>query len=273
LSVVEDVDRYRFIEPGPFQHGELEVTPEDIIANLPYRDKCVLWFDHHISNRLDYDFRGSWWVAPSAARVIFEYYDDGNLGEFEELVEITDRIDGATLTETEIRNPDGYILVSMTIDGKVIEDEPYWLKLVDLLRANDLNALMADEEVERRCREFQGINAEYGRVIKLYSEMRDNVLLTDFRNKWSGEQGNRFLAYTLFPECDIWIKVMNSTHNPDQTQISVAHSIFRRSATINVGELMKKYGGGGHKGAGGCRVLKSEADNLIAEIIETCRHS
>jgi hypothetical protein len=72
--VVEDVDRYRFIEPGPFQTGALDVTPEDLIANLPYRKGCAMWFDHHISNKLEHDFRGAWWVAPSAARIIYEHY-------------------------------------------------------------------------------------------------------------------------------------------------------------------------------------------------------
>ncbi len=273
LSVVEDVDRYRFIEPGPFQHGEFDVTPEDIIANLPYREGCAIWFDHHISNKLDHDFRGSWWIAPSAARVIYEYYTDSSLEEYDELVGITDRIDGATLTEAEIGDPHGYILVSMTIDGKRQEDESYWLKLVELLRANDLNALLADEDVKKHCFKYQEVNVEYGEAIGLYSDMEDNILVTDFRRRWHGERGNRFLAYTLFPECDIWVKIIDYPDDSNTALISVAHSIFKRTSDINVGELMRRYGGGGHRGAGGCRLPKLEAEKAFREIIEACKRS
>lgn len=247
------------------------MTSEDIIANLPYRSGCGLWFDHHLSNKVDVDFSGSWWVAPSAARVIFEYYSDSDMVEFDELVEVTDRIDSAELTMDEIKAPRGYILVSMTVEGKRPQDEPYWLRLIELLRANDLAVLMADKEVARRCEEFQVVNEEYSRAVRRHSGMDGNVLVTDFRRVWHGEPGNRFLAYTLFPEADIWVKAMGHPIDQERAHIAVGHSPFNRTSTVNVGELLSKYGGGGHKGAGSCRPLKGEADRVLREIIEACR--
>jgi len=266
------VDRYQFTEPGPFQHGELEITADDIIANLPYRSGCAMWFDHHISNTADEDFRGSWWVAQSAAMVIYKYYNEGKLVDYAELVDITDRIDGAILTAEELRDPKGYILVSLTIDGRLKEDEPYWLRLIELLRGNNLRTLMNDEEVSKRCFDYQEINSEYGEVLGLYSDMEANVLVTDFRNRWNGVLGNRFLAFTLFPECDIWVRIMKYTHDEEKESISVGRNIFNDTSTINVGGLLSKYGGGGHKGAGGCQTLKGEADRVLREIIEACKH-
>ena len=273
LSLVEDIDRFRFIEPGPFQQGELEITSDDIIANLPYRPGCAMWFDHHLSNETIEDFRGSWWVAPSAARVIYEYYANGNLKELEELVTITDRIDSATLTAEEIRDPSGYILISMTIDGRIQEDEPYWLTLVELFKKNDLKATLAHEDVRKRCDNYQEVNAEYGEVLGLYSDLDDNVLVTDFRKRWNGELGNRFLAFTLFPECDIWVRIMDSPNKRNESAISVGRSIFNQISRVNVGELLSRYGGGGHVGAGGCRVSKNEDDRILKEIIEACKHT
>jgi len=266
LCVVEEVDRLQFIEPDALQHGEGSITHEDIIANLPFRPGCAMWFDHHTSNTTDQEFKGSWWVAPSAARVIYEYYSNGKLNEFEELVEITDRIDSGAITAPEVRDPKGYFLISMTIHPKQPNDEPYWVKLVNLLKTNDLNKISADVDVRRRCASYSTRNAEYGEAIGLYSDKDKNVLITDFRRRWHGEEGNRFLAFSLFPECDIWVKVMDHTTDRSLASFSVGHSIFKRTSDIDVGELLSKFGGGGHKGAGGCRVLKKDADRVLKEI-------
>lgn len=211
-------------------------------------------------------------MAPSCARVIYEYYSNGKLDEFDELIEITDRIDSASLTETELRDPRGYVLLSMTIHSKNPNEEPYWLKLVKLLETNDITKVMADDEVRHRCESYYAMNTEYGEVIGLYSDMDQNVLVTDFRKRWSGEEGNRFLAFSLFPECDIWVKVMDHPSDKSLASFSVGRSIFHHTSNINISDLMAKFGGGGHKGAGGCRVPREDADRVLKEIIEACKH-
>ena len=40
-------------------------------------------------------------------------------------------------------------------------------------------------------------------------------------------------------------------------------------AKTNVGELMSKYGGGGHKGAGTCQLEVANADEQLLEILDT----
>ena len=271
LSELEDVDRYQFTEPGRFQSGEGEVIPDDIITNLPYRHGCALWFDHHFSSKIDdVDFCGSWWIAPSAARVIYEYY--GRLAEFDELINITDRIDSAQLSRDEILEPSDYFLVSLTIDGKHQQDESYWLHLINLLRQNDLKLLISDKDVQQQCQKFHTINDEFILSLKRHSEIRENILLTDLRGIRQRESGNRFIPYVLYPDVDIWIKVIDHQSDPDKTRISVGHSIFKRTSPINVGQLLTGYGGGGHRGAGSCRPLKSETDRVLNEIVEFCRH-
>ena len=44
-------------------------------------------------------------------------------------------------------------------------------------------------------------------------------------------------------------------------------SILDRSCRTNVGELMLKYGGGGHHAAGTCQVNNDQAAALLKEII------
>jgi len=273
LNIVEDCDRVRFIEPGPFQAGEGEVTPDDIIANLPYRKGCAIWFDHHLSNKLEgVDFRGSWWIAPSAARVIYEYYGhDEALAGFDELIQITDRIDSASLTAAEISDPQGLILVSMTVEGKRLQDEPYWLRLIDLLKRNDTAYLLKDAEVTHRCQELTASNHEWTQALNSHFKLDGNVLLTDFREVFHGEHGNRFLAFALWPTCNVWVKIFDHPNDDSRVQISVGHSIFNKTCKVPVGDLMAKYGGGGHKGAGTCRPKKEEADQVLREILDVLK--
>ncbi len=39
-------------------------------------------------------------------------------------------------------NPQGYVLISMTTDGRNAGDEPYWLKVINLLRDTTLEEML-----------------------------------------------------------------------------------------------------------------------------------
>ena len=51
------------------------------------------------------------------------------------------------------------------------------------------------------------------------------------------------------------------------TVLATGKSIFDRGCKTNVGELMLKYGGGGHDAAGTCQVENANADAALQEII------
>ena len=82
ITKFEDIDSYLFVEPKFMQDGLVEVRNGDIIANLPYHPNCTLWFDHHITNttpqfdRPIMPGKGGFRLAPSAARVVCEYYTE-----------------------------------------------------------------------------------------------------------------------------------------------------------------------------------------------------
>ncbi len=52
------------------------------------------------------------------------------------------------------------------------------------------------------------------------------------------------------------------------TVFATGKSIFDRSSKTNVGELMLKYGGGGHKAAGTCQIDNQRADEVEQELIK-----
>ena len=91
----------------------------DVLANVPYAEGAGLWFDHHASEdeRLELaelDFEGASVPAPSAAQVIWDYYggEDTFGTHLLPLLEAVNKTDSGDLTEEEILDPEGWILLS-----------------------------------------------------------------------------------------------------------------------------------------------------------------
>jgi nanoRNase/pAp phosphatase (c-di-AMP/oligoRNAs hydrolase) len=51
------------------------------------------------------------------------------------------------------------------------------------------------------------------------------------------------------------------------TVFATGKSILDRSSRTNIGELMLKFGGGGHHAAGTCQVANDQAEAKLAELI------
>jgi len=294
VTKFETIDSYLYVEPKFMQDGLVEIRPGDIITNLPYHPNCTLWFDHHITNTTP-NFpqpivigQGGFRLAPSAARVVYEYYTEignrhqamgnskirpGEILSFlnteriKYLLHEADRIDAGKLEPQDVLNPQGYVLVSMTTDGRNAGDEPYWLKIINLLRDQTLEETLNDPDVKARC---QRIRDEQERLRKLLLErtiMKGNVIYCDLRGVKEIPDGNRFLIFTLFPKGNIQVKVTQDSQRENTTAISVGYNIFNPTSNVNVGELLKNYGGGGHKVVGSSRVPNEKAEQAIAEIL------
>jgi hypothetical protein len=299
LTKFEAIDGYLFVEPKFMQDGLVEIRAGDIIANLPYHPNCTLWFDHHVTNTTP-DFakpimlgKGGFRLAPSAARVVYEYYKElGNnqqpTGSDEEknirltnqeiiafldserinyLLHETDRIDAGKLEPQDVLDPQGYVLISMTTDGRNAGDEPYWLRIIELLRDASLEEVLRDPEVSRRCQQIRDEQEQLRKLLLARTIMKGNVIYVDLRGIEEIPDGNRFLIFTLFPQGNIQVKVADDKQRANTTSISVGYNIFNTTSNVNVGELLSHHGGGGHKVVGSCRVPNDQAELAIREIV------
>ncbi len=259
----------KWVQPNDLQQGLVDVYEGDIIANLPYDERCSLWFDHHYSNRIDKPFEGSFKIAPSAAGVIFEYYKDRFRRDYNELIRETDKIDSANLSLDEVLHPEkyDYVLLSMTVLGRDEHEEDYWNKLVHLLRKFDLEKVLDDPEVKERCKSTIEQNSKYQKILTGNTKLIKHVSVTDFRSFHKTPTGNRFLVYSLFPEAVVSVKIRYEKNNREKVSVSVGHSIFNKNCNVNVGLMLSQFEGGGHHGAGACTFHISKAENYIYEII------
>ena len=261
----------KWVEPSEIQKGQVEIMEGDILANLPFDDRCYMWFDHHCTNEINKPFRGVFKIAPSAAGIIHEYYADSFSRDFSELVRQTNKIDSADLTLDEVLHPEKfpYILLSMTILNREKQDESYWNDLVDLIGRYDIPRVLEKPEVKSRCQKAIENNRIYKDLLLKHTRIQDHVAITDFREFEITPEGNRFLVYSMFQDASAHIKIRYSDKDRTMVALSVGHSIFNNNCRINAGKLLSRFEGGGHRGAASCRFHVEKADEYIPKIIDT----
>lgn len=271
LYEAEDItEPVKWVEPNDMQRGMVDVQKGDIIANLPYDDRCTLWFDHHHTNKIDKPFEGAFKMAPSAAGLIFNHYKGRFKHDYSELIKETDKIDSADLSLDEVLYPEKYgpVLLSMTVQGRNEYDESYWNRLVHLLRKFDINEVIKDPEVNKRCKAVVEKNKFFKDILKEHTELRGHVSITDFRSLPKTPVGNRFLVYSMFPEAVVSVNIRYDDEDKRRVAVSAGHSIFNRNCKVNVGRLLSVFGGGGHRAAASCRFDADKADDYIPKIID-----
>ncbi len=273
ITTMEDVNSLELIHPQDITDNKFEVREGDILANLPYHPNCSLWFDHHEltdSNRKPPKvFKGRHAILPSVARVVYEYYRSEKLKHFEPLIAETDRFDSAQLTIEDISDPRGAILLGFTIDPRTGFgiDKDFFMTLVELLKTSAIDDVLRTPEVARRVNIYLENDFKFLQVLNDHTRIDTNVIITDFRKLTSIPVGNRFLIYTLYPECNVSVRIQWGPRRKF-VATTIGHSILNRTCKTDIGRLCSEYGGGGHKGAGACPLDPASADNKLDEIIK-----
>jgi len=281
LSYLGLINEWKFVHPKDIQDGMVEATDNDILANIPYIKGCKLWFDHHSSEseRLGSHayFEGVSKVAPSCARVVYEYYGgDAKLGKFQEMIHYVDKVDSGDLTADEILDPKGWILLGFIMDPRTglgrfrnftISNYDLMTNLAKACAEKTIYEILEMPDVKERLDFYFQQRELFIEMVKKYTKIDGNVLLVDMRGIDTIYAGNRFIIYTLYPDQNISIWVVDG-RNKSNVAITVGHSIINRTSTVDVGSLLLFYGGGGHRQVGTCQVSYDEADRIVSEIIE-----
>jgi oligoribonuclease NrnB/cAMP/cGMP phosphodiesterase (DHH superfamily) len=274
LKENEKIDDIFLVHPQFITDKKVEITSNDILANLPYHPACGKWFDHHLltesNEKPPEKFVGKFGLAQSAAQLVWEYY--GKPARFAALVEGTNRLDSANLTSEDVLDPKGFILFGYTIDGRsgLGPYEDYFVRCVDWVSRLPIDEVLRQPEVADRVARLKKENSLFRQALESHSRMEGNVVVTDFRDLAEIPAGNRFIIYTIFPQSNVSLRIHWGPKR-EFVVAAVGHSIFRRTCKTNVGELMSRYGGGGHKGAGTAPLPVAVAEAKLAEILQTLK--
>jgi hypothetical protein len=266
-----DLQDIEFANAGKIDNGEVHLDPDEewIIADLPYIPGAKMWFDHHDSN-IDGNHDGIEGIrelADSCAGLIAEHY---GITKYGDLPEIVDRIDSARYTEDDILNPHGWSLISFIIN--VNRDYDFYRHLIDLMRVHGDNAdkILEDERVGELAASYRIGLGEAIEFVRDNAEIDGRVMIIDYRERPEFRR-YKLIEYFLFPdrpECNASIKIYNADGDNDRVLIRVGYSLTNGTCGVHMGDMMKRYGGGGHKKAGGARVHSEDVDRICQEIIE-----
>jgi hypothetical protein len=276
------MDEMVYAHPKDLQDGKIAVGKNDILANVPYVPGCGLWFDHHSSEHerlaLGGKYEGSSKQAPSAARVICDYYGAEKFSRFKEMLEYVDKVDSGQLTEQEILQPQGWVLLGFICDPRTglgyhkdyrISNLAFMNELVEHIRSKGIEEILALPDTRERIELYLDQDQKARDFLRRRSRVEGPVLITDGRGAEETPPSNRFLIYSLYPETNISVRLIDG-RDRQFVSFSVGYSILNRTATVDVGSLMLKYGGGGHKKVGTCQVPYAKADDVLQEVVKAC---
>lgn len=282
LKEVNMIDDIKFVHPKDVQDGLIDIDGSDILANIPYVPGCGLWFDHHSSEdeRKSYGyFMGmSDPCAPSAAHVIYNYYGGKQRfynAHFDELIKAVDKADSARFTVEEVLHPKGWELLAFIMDPRTglgryrdyrISNYQLMMDMIDYCQKMDVNEILAIEDVQERVKRYFEQDELFQDMIRKNSTVHGNVLVIDLLNQEEIYTGNRFVPYSLFPEQNISVQMIWGLKKQNIV-LTCGRSIINPTSKTDVGSLMLKYGGGGHKRVGTCQVPVEDASTILKEIV------
>lgn len=276
------IDEWTFVHPKDLQDGLFKPNENDVLANVPFVKGCGMWFDHHSSEseRLGWDQKvsGESRLAPSAARIIYEYYGGSEkFPLYEDMIIAVDKVDSGNLTKEEILNPTGWILLGFISDPRTglgrfrdfrISNYQLMEELINHFRNYSIEEILDLPDVSERVDLYMEQTALFKEMIFEYTKIENNVILTDLRGVETIYTGNRFLIYSLFPEQNVSLWIVDGKQKQN-VSIACGYSILNRSCNVDIGSLMLKYGGGGHKMVGTCQVPYDSANTVIPELIKS----
>jgi nanoRNase/pAp phosphatase (c-di-AMP/oligoRNAs hydrolase) len=248
---------------------------------VPYVEGCGLWFDHHSSEherlQLEGKYKGESRVTPSCARIIYEYYGGKErFPQFDDMMEAVDKVDSGNLTIEEVQNPTGWILIGFLMDPRTglgrfrnftISNYQLMEKLLVACASMTTEEILAMPDIQERIELYNEQTAKFKEMVLAHTKTDGNLIISDLRGVDPIYTGNRFMIYSMYPQQNIsaWIV---SGKGGQGCSAAVGYSILNRSATLDVGSLMLKYGGGGHKKVGTCQFSNETMNEGLAAMLK-----
>ncbi|NOQ35766.1 MAG: exopolyphosphatase, partial [Methylococcaceae bacterium] len=247
LDLIEDI---KFVHPKDMQDGKIEISDNDITTNLPYVEGVNLAFDHHLSETIRNEKKDNHIIdpdAPSAARVVYDYY--GGKERFPEnwteMMEAVDKGDSAQFSREEILNPKGWVLMNFLMDARTglgrfrdftVSNYQLMLALIHYCKDHSIEEVLKLSDVKERVTLYMEHEEQAKEQIKRCASVHGNLVVLDLRQEETIYAVNRFMIYALFPDTNISIHVMWGLKQQN-TVFAIGKSILNRSSNTNVGEL------------------------------------
>ena len=182
----------------------------------------------------------------------------------------------SNFAQDEILHPGGWTLLSFLMDARTglgrfkdftVSNYDLMMALIDYCADHSIDQILQLRDVKERVDLYFELEEKFKDQIKRCAIVHGKLVVLDLLNEEIIYPGNRFMIYAMYPECTISMHIIWGLQKQN-ISFAVGKSILNRSASIRIGELMLKYGGGGHDAAGTCQIGPELAGAVRSELIQ-----
>lgn len=232
------------------------------VVDFHFHRRAEYWFDHHPTTFLtpedeslfvEDDKRSFDPTSPSCPPIILKHaretwgWDPGD--RWDELVHWSNIIDAAGFKHAKqaLFDMDPALRIMRALTAA--PNYQFHDRVFHLIRTQSLMQVAADVDVDDA---YQRAARNRDRAIEAFpATMRERsvtAMLADLRSKKIRRE--RFAPFYLYPELHYAVTMLPTRAG---VHITAASNPWNRpSNPVHLGELLKRYGGGGHEGVGGC---------------------
>lgn len=265
LSYKTGIKNIKFSSPSL---DKQKIDKKTILADVEYSPKCGLWFDHHISNKGNKNFKGSYALEKSCARVIYNYYNKEFPDYYKRLIQLVDKADAGEFTKQEIKQQSNLYLLNMVglfypFKNKRIKNKFLSKLLKDILQRKEINEVIQEDSIKKTINDYKKeLKKTLNYIKKKKKIINKKILYLESSKRLISDS---FAIYIQHPQITYF---MNIKSKKNMIGILIAKNKFKKVKSANIVKIMKKYKGGGHPGIGGCIIPKKHKQKTIDEIIK-----
>ena len=260
------------------------LPPASAIVDFLYHPDARFWIDHHATAFLtpeakqsyEDDRNGRFLVydarARSCAALLWRLAKGVSSApqRFGEMAAWADRIDSANYLSVQqaVYGSDPALEINHSL--AIEADDAYGHLLLHALRTSSLSAVARRPEVRWRVDEVRARTARGMREVERSSHLEGDVAVIDVAPEPDATI-NRYSAYAVFPDARYSVALIRN--GPD-AKITAMRNPWLEFESVELGELFRKFGGGGHQRVASV-VLRpdsgTEPEAVLREIVREIR--
>jgi oligoribonuclease NrnB/cAMP/cGMP phosphodiesterase (DHH superfamily) len=256
-----------------------------VLVDFMYHPKAAWWFDHHEtsfihpawkekynnddSHAFDPSFKSGCGLTLAYLKKKHKYKVPEHI---EYLVRWGDVIDSAGYKNAKqiVERKEPALQLMLFLDSLDRTNQRIYQTriagIIKQLATKSIGEIINQPVIARKIKKYLADARMSAKIFKKLAILKNKVVFIDKTN--NEISGSHFLAFYLYPKSFYSVSVSKFG---GYYHVSAGDNPWNRvlGSDINIGEIMKKYGGGGHKGVGGLeRKSKKEIMKIAEEIIE-----
>ncbi len=267
------VEEIEFVHPRDVRDGHVAIDKNDLLVNLPVVSDAGLRYGSDQTEQSNIEMS-----VPSAARQVLEIYKEQlkDSERYRPYVELVEKVNNRTLGMMEVIKPVNGVLLAYLIDPRTglgrhrdfkVSNYFFMMDMIDYIKMYAIEEVLDQPDVVERIKMLYDQYDEFVEQGMKVSKVDEGVLIQDYRNESNFYVGNRFVKYVLYPDIQVSINVFWGLKKKNMI-IAVGQSIFDQNESLNVGEIMAAYNGGGNLLSGTCQVDNESADDVLKKIVQ-----